>query len=59
MKRMIVIAAALLFACSLFGCAEKKILHCDGCGREVPVSTDSDMTEDWIVLCKDCKKKLE
>ena len=41
----------------MLGCA-KKTLHCDGCGREVKVSADSNLTEDSIILCKDCQNKL-
>ena len=41
----------------MLGCA-KKTLHCDGCGKEVKVSADSNLTEDSIILCKDCQKKL-
>ena len=52
--RWIVLAVLALL---MLGCA-KKILHCDGCGREIKVSADSNLTEDSIVLCKDCQKKL-
>ena len=42
----------------MLGCAEKKTLHCDGCGKEIKVPADSATTEDWILLCDDCQKKL-
>ena len=52
--RWIVLAVLALL---MLGCA-KKILHCDGCGKEVKVSADSNLTEDSIILCDDCQKKL-
>ena len=51
---LIVLAAALL----LVGCGATKTLHCDRCGREVRVSADSNMDEDWILYCRDCEKAL-
>ena len=52
--RWIILAVLVLL---MLGCA-KKILHCDGCGKEVKVSADSNLTEDSIILCDDCQKKL-
>jgi len=46
-----------VLALLMLGCA-KKTLHCDGCGSEVKVSADSNLTEDSLILCKDCQKKL-
>ena len=40
--RWIVLAVLVLL---MLGCA-KKTLHCDGCGKEVKVSADSNLTED-------------
>ena len=42
----------------LAGCGEKKIVHCDGCGKECKIAADSPMEEDWIIYCSDCEKKL-
>ena len=53
MRRFLPLVCALL----MLGCA-KKTLHCDGCGKEVKVSADSNLTEDSIILCKDCQNKL-
>lgn len=58
MKR-ILIAGILLCAFSMtFGCGEKKVLHCDRCGNEVTYPLDSNVTEDWIIVCNDCRKEL-
>ena len=61
MKRMIDSLLILLALLSLCACGGKKtkILHCDGCGKEIKVSADSSMTEDWIILCNECKKGLD
>ncbi len=59
MKRRIVwIALAAMAVLLLFGCGETKALHCDRCGKEIKVAVDSNMTEDWIILCEDCQKVL-
>ena len=46
--------SALLFACA----GNTRIVHCDGCGKEISVPEDSDTDESWIILCDDCQKKL-
>ena len=51
---LIVLAAALL----LVGCGATKTLHCDRCGKELKVSADSNMEEDWTIYCSDCEKAL-
>ncbi len=57
MKRALALVLLLL---ALAGCGKPgKLLHCDGCGREVTVAADSNMDEDWIILCEDCRKQLE
>ena len=59
MKKLLLTDVLLCAGALLLGCGSKMIvLHCDGCGNEVEVDADSGMTEDWIILCKDCQKKL-
>lgn len=58
MKRLLFFLLAVLTLVSLVGCA-KKILHCDGCGKEIKFPANSDYTEDWILLCEECKDKVE
>ena len=58
-KRLI---AALLIALSLLAltaCGKTRVVHCDSCGREITVPESSNMTEDWIILCEECSKKVE
>ena len=60
MKRAIAVLLLLLSLLSLVACGKSgKIVHCDGCGKEISVSADSNMDEDWIILCEDCKLLLE
>ena len=54
MFRWIILAVLALL---MLGCA-KKIVHCDGCGKEIKVPANSDTNEDWIILCDDCQAKL-
>lgn len=58
MKKLLTVGVVLCAALMLFGCKEKRIVHCDGCGKEIKVDADSDTTEDWIILCDECQKKL-
>ncbi len=60
MKKRIEWALVLaVLAVLLLGCAgNTRIVHCDGCGKEISVPEDSDTDESWIILCEDCKKKL-
>lgn len=60
MKRVAALVLLLLCLLALVACGKPgKILHCDGCGKEVKVSADSTMDEDAIILCRDCQKLLE
>ena len=52
--RWIILAVLALL---MLGCA-KKIVHCDGCGKEIEIPANSDTNEDWIILCDDCQAKL-
>lgn len=55
MKKILIIALALLSIMTvLSSCGEKKILHCDKCGKEIEVDADSNMDEDWILFCDEC-----
>ena len=53
-KKMILALLILGVVLSLAACGETKILHCDGCGKEVTVEASSNMEEDWLVFCADC-----
>ncbi len=57
-KRLLAFLCAVFMLLCLSACGEKKILHCDHCGGEVAVDTDSNMQEDWIVYCADCNEEL-
>ena len=61
MRRLFILFLLLLSLLGLAACGkgEVKIVHCDGCGREITVSADSNVDEDWILLCEDCQKQLE
>ncbi len=59
MKKFLCILLSLAVISFVFvGCGEKKILHCDNCGKEVTVEKDSQMNDDWTILCADCEKEL-
>ena len=59
MKRLIAVLLLVLTLLSLTACGgETRTVHCDRCGKEVQVSADSNITEDWIIFCKDCAEEI-
>lgn len=60
MKKRIRIGLTLLALLLLAACAkEETIVHCDGCGTELRYPASGEVNEDWIILCPDCRKKLQ
>lgn len=57
-KRITALLLALIMLLVLTACGGTKTLHCDRCGAEIPVEKDSNITEDWIVFCKDCEEEI-
>lgn len=53
MKKIALIFACLSVLAALSGCT--RTVHCDGCGKELKISGRSNMTEDWIIFCKECE----
>lgn len=59
MRKRNIIALLLIFILLLAGCAkETKTVTCDGCGGEIVLEADSNITDDWIVFCKTCEQEL-
>ena len=56
MLKKIILTIAILscFLCLTACSTEKKQLTCDGCGKTVEVSADSNMEENWIIFCEEC-----
>ena len=52
------LASRLLLSLLLAGCGGR-IVHCDGCGKELRVSDSSNVDESWTILCRDCEKKAQ
>lgn len=57
-KKLTLLVLLVLCVLALVGCKKTKTLHCDGCGKEVQVDANSNLTEDSIILCKDCQAIL-
>ena len=57
MKKIISILLVILMLVAFVGCGATKALHCDKCGAEVEVEADSNMTEDWMILCNKCESE--
>ena len=58
MRRLIAIALLVLALLALCACGRTRVVHCDGCGKEIQVDASSDLNEDAIFLCEDCQKLL-
>lgn len=58
MKKISIILLVSFMLLSLAACGKTKILHCDGCNREVKVKQDSNMEEDWIIYCEECNEEF-
>jgi hypothetical protein len=42
----------------LGGCGkETRTVTCDGCGTEITLDADSNITDEWIVFCKTCEQE--
>ena len=58
MKKIIAVLLVMLMVAAFVGCGATKILHCDKCGAELTVEEDSNMTEDWMILCEKCESEV-
>lgn len=62
MKKLLICILAMAML-PLFGCRKNgsatKIIHCDGCGKELEFPADSNVTEDWVILCDECNEKVD
>jgi hypothetical protein len=62
MKKLLICILALAML-PLFGCRKDssaiKIIPCDGCGKKIEFPVDSNVTEDWIILCDECNEKVD
>ena len=58
MKLWKILCPVLALAMLLPGCAkEARTVTCDGCGEEISLPKDSNITDDWIVFCKTCEQE--
>ena len=53
-KKLMILISVVGILMMLSSCGEKKILHCDKCGKEVSVAESSNMEEEWILFCPEC-----
>ena len=58
MRRLFsVLLSALMLVLLLTGCGTKAV-HCDHCGKEIKISSSSEMDDSWILYCRECEKEL-
>ena len=58
-KKLLLVMVLTLCLLALVGCGKKIVLHCDVCGKELYYDADSDVTEDWLIVCEDCQKLVD
>lgn len=53
-KGLILILLVLLLA----GCGkETRTVVCDGCGADITVEADSNITDEWTIFCEQCEQE--
>lgn len=59
--RILLIVLSALCLLSFTACRSKEtiILHCDRCGKEIEFPSDTNMTEDWLIVCSDCQNGID
>lgn len=58
MKKYFALLLCMLLLLTLAACSETKTVHCDRCGTEIVIESDSNVDEEWILLCGDCEEEL-
>ena len=59
MKMRKILALLLAVLMRLAGCGKKtRTVTCDGCGADITVEEDSNITDEWIVYCDECYTEL-
>ena len=56
-KKMICLLLILAWLLTLVGCGTRTVT-CDGCGAEISVKENSNVTDEWTLFCSQCEKDL-
>ena len=57
MKKIVCLMMALVLMLTLVACG-KRIVTCDGCGKDIEVQAKSNVTDEWILYCSECEVEL-
>ena len=57
MKKVIILCLVLAMLMALAGCGTRTVT-CDGCGKDITVKANSNVTDEWILFCSDCEAEL-
>ena len=56
-NKIMCLLLALVLVLTLVACG-KRIVTCDGCGAEIEVKENSNITDEWILYCSKCETEL-
>ena len=57
MKKIVCLMLALVLMLTLVACG-KRTVTCDGCGRDIQVKANSNVTDEWILFCSECETEF-
>lgn len=57
-KKLLTVILSSFMAITLIACAGSKIVHCDNCGKDIKVAADSNVDDNWTLLCAECESEL-
>lgn len=57
-KKILAVLLLLAIFLGIFLIGNRKSLTCDGCGKTIRVSKNSEMQDDWIIYCNDCNSLM-
>ena len=57
-RKLLCLFLVVVMLLTLVACGQKRTVICDGCGTEITVKDNSNITDEWIVFCEKCELEL-
>lgn len=58
MKKWCILFLVVSLLVTMAACGKTKTVTCDHCGEAITLPEDSNITDEWIVYCKECELEL-